>query len=423
VSTHHVERRVPPTATGDALPNALILVENNSVPADSRVWPICLSLRQAGWDVTVVCPRGRSRDSAPFERLDGVEIHRFRLPRNDGGPLGYLREYGSAFARITGLVRRLSSRGTFDVVHACSPPDFLLLAALGLRRRGTAMIFDHHDLSPELYAAKYDRGAAFQILLELVERTAFALADASLATNESFREVAITRGHMKPDDVFVVRNGPDTDVFKPVDPDQSLGSGAPYLIGYVGAMNSQDGVELALDALSLLRRRRSDWHAIFVGDGEVTAAAESSLARLGIEDCVTFTGFVGDQARLVQIIASCDVCLSPEPRNTLNENSTLIKVAEYMAVARPVVAFDLRETRRTAGDAAAYAARDDAAAFAEAVDDLLSDRARRERMGALGRERARTDLSWARSVEALLSAYDHARTRSAARVGRGFRRS
>src|SRR5262249_7075007 len=162
-------------------------------------------------------------------------------------------------------------------------------------------------------------------------------------------------------------NGPDTDVFKPVDPDQSLGSGAPYLIGYVGAMNSQDGVELALDALSLLRRRRSDWHAIFVGDGEVTPAAEASLARLGIEDCVTVTGFVGDQARLVQIIASCDVCLSPEPRNTLNENSTLIKVAEYMAVARPVVAFDLRETRRTAGDAAAYAARDDAAAFAEAV--------------------------------------------------------
>jgi glycosyltransferase involved in cell wall biosynthesis len=349
--------------------------------------------------------------------LEGVEIHRFVLPKNTGGLLGYLREYGLAFVRINGLVRQVSRRRTFDVVHACSPPDFLLLAALGLRHRGTGMVFDHHDLSPELGAVKHKGGRAFRMLLEVVERTAFALADASLATNESFQEVAIKRGRMRADDVFVVRNGPDTDVFKPVDPDENLRSKAAYLIGYVGEMNSQDGLDLALEALSLLRTRRSDWHAIFAGDGEAVPAAKASLARLGIQDCVTFAGYVSDQARLVQIIASCDVCLSPEPRNSLNESSTLIKVAEYMAVARPVVAFDLRETRRTAGDAAAYAPRDDSAAFAETIDQLLSDGPRRERMGAIGRERAETELCWARSVEPLLSAYEEARTRATARAG------
>jgi glycosyltransferase involved in cell wall biosynthesis len=400
------------------LPSTLILVENEPVPADSRVWSICVSLRRAGWDVAVVSPKGAKRDTAPFERLDGVEIHRFDMPENPGSAAGYVREYAIAFARMSALVRRLSGRTSFDVVHACNPPDFLLLMTLRMRRRGVAVIFDHHDLSLELHAAKYTKGSVTRIALRQMERVAFALSDTSLAMNESFREIAITRGGMAPADVFVVRNAPDLTIFRPVDPDPSLSSGASHLIGYVGVMNSQDGVGLALAALDALARRRSDWHAIFVGDGEVLADARESVVRLGIDDRVTFTGFVRDQRRLVQIISSCDVCLSPEPRNSLNEKSTFVKVAEYMAVGRPVVAFDLRETRRTAADAAVYAVRDDADAFAEAIDGLLDDPARRALMGSVGHERVLENLNWTRSEEVLLAAYAHAVSKPARRSRR-----
>jgi glycosyltransferase involved in cell wall biosynthesis len=415
-------------AAPPVLPSTLILVENHSVPADSRVWSICVSLRRAGWDVTVVSPKGEKWDTAPFERLESVEIHRFDAAANSGDGAGYVREYTLAFVRMSTLVHRLSSRRSFDVVHACNPPDFLLLMALRMRRRGVAMIFDHHDLSPELHAAKFVNGSVAQIALRQMERLAFVLADTSLAMNESFRDVAITRGRMAPADVFVVRNGPDLEIFRPVAPDPGLSLGASHLIGFVGLMNSQDGVGLALAALSALARRRSDWHAIFVGDGDVLGGARESVVRLGLDDRVTFTGFVPDNGRLagfvpdkrrlVQIISSCDVCISPEPRNQLNEQSTFVKIAEYMAVGRPIVAFDLRETRRTAGDAAVYAVRDDADAFAEAIDGLLDRPAHRARMGAVGRERMLEGLSWSCSEEALMAAYAHAVSKAAHRPRR-----
>ena len=389
------------------------------MPADSRVWSECLSLRRAGWDVTVISRKRKSRDTSAFESLEGVQIHRFDVAEATAGPLGHLPEYGSALARISVLVRRLSRRTFFDVVQACNPPDFLLLTAIQLRRRGSAMVFDQHDLSPELYAVKYGKRFGLQRTIRLAERVGFALADATLAMNESFREVAITRGGQVPEDIFVVRNAPDVETFRPVEADARLKAGAAHLIGYVGEMNSQDGLDLALEALATLHRRyRRDWHAIFVGDGEVLPDAREMVLRLGIGDHVTFTGFVTDRPRLARIISSCDLCISPEPRNSLNEKSTLVKVAEYMAVGRPVVAFDLLETRRTAGDAAVYAARDDPDSFAEAIHSLLGDQARRERMGALGRERVLEEFNWGRSEEALLAAYDHSLRRAALRARR-----
>ena len=303
-------------------------------------------------------------------------------------------------------------------MQACNPPDFLLLTAIRLRRQGAATIFDQHDLSPELHAAKYEKGFVSRRALVLLERLAFSLADVTLAMNESFRDVAVRRGRQAPENVFIVRNGPDLELFEPVEPDPALRSGSEHLIGYVGIMNSQDGVDLAVEALAALLRRRSDWHAIFVGDGDVLPDAQRAVQRLGLQAYVTFTGFVRGRARLAQIISTCDVCLSPEPRNSLNEKSTLVKVAEYMAVGRPVVAFDLTETRRTAGEAAVYAERDDAQAFAEAIDGLLSDPERRARMGSVGRQRARSDLGWNRSEEALIGAYARALERATLRFGR-----
>ena len=397
--------------------SALILVENTSVPVDTRVWAECRSLRRAGWDVTVICPKGHDRDVELYADLEGIRIHRFDVIPG-ASSVGYLREYGVALVRMGVLVRVLSRTNSFDIVHACNPPDFLLVTAIALRRRGVAMVFDHHDLSPELFLAKFGQRRATLGALKLAERAGYALADVVLATNESTRAIAIERGHKDSNDVLIVRNGPDTDFFRPTQPDHDLRAGARHIIGYVGLIGPQDGVDVALEALAELRTRRSDWRAIFVGDGDALPAAKARSHRLGLDELVVFTGYVGDRERLVAMIAACDVCISPEPRNPLNEHSTLIKVAEYMAVGRPIVAFDLEETRHTAGEAALYARRDDPFALADAIAQLLDDPEMRARMGAVGRERAESVLAWSESEDALLAAYARALDR-ARRRGRG----
>lgn len=397
------------------MPRALILVENTSVPSDPRVWPECLALAAAGWDVSVICPRGRSVDTEHSVTLDGISIQRFDATESAGGAAGYVREYSTAVAQMRRLVRRHAAAGRFDVVQACTPPDICLLAALDQRRRGAGTVLDHHDLSPELFVARYQRrGLPYRGLL-LAERLGFRLADVVLSPNETFRAVALRRGRKDPRDVFVVRNGPDPTVFAPAGPDPVLRRGKAHLLGYVGLMGRQDGVLEAIEALGVLAGQRDDWRAVFVGDGEVLADARAQTELLGLTDRVSFTGFVADRQRLVRTIASCDVCLSPEPRNVLNESSTLIKVAEYMSVGRAVAAFGLTETRATAGDAAAYARDDTAQSYAELIGELLDDPARRERMGREGRARVLERLSWTHSKERLLEAYDRACERGASR--------
>jgi glycosyltransferase involved in cell wall biosynthesis len=404
-----------PASRGDAsdpprssMPSVLILVENNSAPADSRVWAICKSLRRAGWDVCVISPTGHARDTERFATREGVRFYRFKSAASSGSGLGYLREYTLALTRMWSLVRKLSQRQRFDVVHACNPPDVLLLTALGLRRQGTATIFDHHDLSPELYCAKYGGHPLIVRMLKLAERLGFSLSDVCLASNESFREIALGRGRKSADDVFVVRNGPDTDVFRPREGDPELRDGVAHVIGYVGLIGTQDGAEVALESLGLLRDRRNDWRAVFVGDGDALPSVKQRASELGLDDVVAFLGYIRDPVRLVEIISTCDVCLSPEPRNSLNERSTFVKVAEYMAVGRPVIAFDLPETHRTADGAACYAKGDDAASFADAIERVLDDPELRESMGVEGRRRVEEELGWEPSEKALLAAYDRA---------------
>ena len=288
------------------MPAALILVENDSVPADTRVWPECIALRNAGWDVVVISPKGSKRDTESTATLEGIEIHRFDQVQSAGGAFGYVREYAIAMRRIRDLVRSLGRSRTFDTVQACNPPDFLLLAARALRRRGAATIFDHHDLSPELFLAKFGQRRPMSTGLRAAERLGFAMADVVLAANESFFEVAVGRGGKSPSDVFVVRNGPEPALFQPTEPDPAIRSRAQHVIGYVGMMGSQDGLDVALDSLAALRARRSDWHAIFVGDGDGLPAAQARAAQLGIGEAVDFLGFVQDRARLTQLIATCE---------------------------------------------------------------------------------------------------------------------
>jgi len=398
-----------------ALPGrTLILVENLSVPFDRRVWQEALSLRRAGYEVTVVCPRGRGQDTEPQAEIDGVSIHRYPLDAATGGPVSYAREYGSAFLRTSRLVRRLGAAARFDVLHACNPPDPLILTGLPLRRRGAAFVFDHHDLVPELYVSRFGGRGLLQRATLTAERIAFRTADVVISTNESYRRVAIERGRKDPEDVFVVRSAPDTERFRPVPPDPALRRGATHLLAYLGVMGPQDGVDHALRALAVLRQERSDWRAIFVGAGDVFEAMKALAVTLGLNADIEFTGRIPD-GDVVRILSSADVCLAPDPKNPLNDVSTMNKIVEYMALERPIVSYDLTEARVSTDGAAVYARPNDPTDFARCISELLDSPERRHSMGESGRRRVEDEISWRRSEEQLLAAYDRALMRARGR--------
>jgi glycosyltransferase involved in cell wall biosynthesis len=407
----------------------LILVENNSVPSDRRVWSIATALARSGSEVLVVCPQGREDERLAFEVRDGVRIHRYRLRPSRGGMLGYLREYALAMWRTWRLVRRLSRERPFDIVHACNPPDFLLFAGWPARRGGARLILDHHDLTPELFLSRFSEAHRWLHRLTLaVERVSLAAADAVLATNDSYREVACSRGRKRAGEVFVVRNGPDLRRFRALAAEPALRRGREFLLGYVGMMAAQDGVDHALRALALLDTGRFDWHAIFAGDGEAVPQLMRLCRELGLQERVEFAGWIEDE-QIARLMCSCDVCLAPEPLSPLNDVSTMIKIAEYMAMSAPVVAYGLRESRFAAGDAASYAEPNDVASYAARIGELLGDPQRRAAMGALGRQRVERELCWERSEANLAAAYRSvlaagaARPRERARYARAARPS
>lgn len=393
----------------------LILVENLSVPFDRRVWQESRALTDAGYRVTVICPMGSNQDRAREETVEGVRILRYPLTAATGGPIGYLREYTQALWHTLRLALRVQRGDPIDVVQACNPPDLLFLIALVLRPWGTRFVFDHHDLSPELFLSRFPgRGRALYWTTRLFERLTFAAADAVISTNESYRRIALERGKMAPDRVTVVRSAPDLRRFVRREPDEALRRGKPYLAAYLGVMGPQDGVDYALRAIAHLRDtlRRDDVHYIFMGSGDSFDDVVALSDTLGLRGVVEFTGRVSDEF-VQRCLSTADICLSPDPRNPLNDVSTMNKVVEYMAMGCPLVSFDLTEARVSAGDAALYARADDEKAFAEAIDALLGDRRRRQQMGALGRRRVREQLSWATSSRALVDFYDalsHSRT-------------
>jgi glycosyltransferase involved in cell wall biosynthesis len=382
---------------------ALILVENLSVPFDRRVWQECQALRDAGYDVAVVCPQGTKHDREPYALIDGVEIHRYPLTAATGGAIGYLKEYPIAVWRSWRLARRL---GRFDVVHICNPPDLLFLVALPLKLRGARVIFDQHDLVPELYLSRFDRGKdlLYRAVVAL-ERLTYRVADVVIATNGSYRQVALDRGRKAPESVFVVRSAPDLTRFTGGVADPALKRGKDHLLCYVGVMGPQDGVDYALKSLAALRDvRPADWHAVFVGSGDCFDEMVALASRLGLDDHVTFTGRIPD-AELLAYLSTADVALSPDPHNPLNDVSTMNKVLEYMACGLPIVSFELREARVSAGDAARYVECNDTDAFAAATSALLDDPAERQRRGRIGQERVAGALSWNHSKVQLLASY------------------
>ncbi len=385
--------------------SVLMIVENLPVPRDRRVWQEAQALTAAGWEVSVICPA-----TAAFPRghavLDGIHIWRHPLPTEGEGPLGYAVEYLAAlFWEFVLAWRVLLTRG-FDVIHACNPPETIFLIGGFFKLLGKRFVFDHHDLSPELYVAKFGRKDLFHRLLLRLERLTFATADVSIATNESFRQVALERGHMAPDRVFVVRSGPDVRRLKVTPPDESLKFGHRFLVAYVGVMNAQDGVEYVLEAMRhiVIDHGRDDVGCVLMGDGPRLVPLQRMTAEMGIERHVRFTGWADDEVLMPNLNAA-DVCVSPDPVNPFNHRCTMNKILEYMALAKPVVLFDLVEGRRSAGEAGLYAKDDDAADMARQILRLVDDEELRRSMGAAGRARMERELSWEYQVPQLLAAY------------------
>ncbi|MGF1544358.1 MAG: glycosyltransferase family 4 protein [Parvularculaceae bacterium] len=402
---------VPRRADGER-PHAAIIVENMTVPADRRVWQQALALRDDGWRVSVVTPKaGEFR--APYEVREGVTILRHPLPIEARGLAAYAAEYATALACETAALFKLGLKDV-DVVQICNPPDFLFLPALVAKAFGGArIVFDHHDLTPELLADKIaGRGGPGASLARRVlppianwaERRTFRAADQVISTNGAFRQIAIDKGGKAPNDVTVVYSGPDLDKVGDVAPDPDLRKGAKTVFLWVGVMGSQDGLDLMLEAVDALRDLPGgdDIRVLVAGDGPERAATEKLAAELDLLDVVDFLGFVTGE-RLQRAFASADIGIGSDPKNPFNDRLAMNKVMEYMAWRLPIAMFDLAECRKIAGDAALYAANNDPLALAANLSNLAASPAARAAKGALGRQRLEAEFCWARQKDAYLN--------------------
>ena len=385
----------------------LIVVENLPVPLDRRVWLEAASLVEAGYQVSVLCPMGRGWN-APYEVIEGVHIYRHsEPPEAHAGAIAYAREYGHAIWHWFRLARLIWRERGFDVIQGCNPPDLIFLLALCYRPWGVRYLFDHHDVCPELFQAKFGKTGFLHKVMLIWERMTFATASVSIATNESFRAIAIRRGKMAPEDVFVVRSAPKVDVFLPGPGDVAHKKGAAILLGYVGVIGQQEGMDLLVEAADHLIRKlgKTDVHFAIIGFGPQLPEVQRDVAARGLQDHFTFAGALYG-ADLLSVLNSIDIGVSPDPYNPMNDISTMNKVMEYMTLEKPVVQFDLTEGRASAAGASVYARSNDAQDFAVKIAALIDDPAERARLGKLGRNRVLDHLSWEHSVPQLLAAYD-----------------
>ena len=387
-------------------PRVLVIVQNLPVPFDRRVWLECRSLTAAGYEVAVVCPRGPG--DPPLEVVDGVTLYKYRPPRTGTGKGAFVLEYLQSFGATAWLTARAWRDRHFDVLQACNPPDIFWPLALALRPLGVRFVFDHHDLCPELYESKFgNRTSPLYHGLRLLERCTFRAADRVVSTNDSYRRIALERGGKRPGEVTVVRTGPDPDRLRPQAPDPALRRGRPHLVAYLGVMGAQDGVDLAVRAVHHVVHElgRTDVSFTYIGSGESYDELVALARDLGVEDYLALPGRLPD-ADVARLLSTADVGLCPDPKNPLNNVSTMNKTMEYMAFGLPVVAFDLHETRISAGDAAAYAVPNEVPSFAGLVLELLDNEPRRRAMGALGRARVVDALAWSHQQAGYVQVFD-----------------
>jgi glycosyltransferase involved in cell wall biosynthesis len=385
----------------------LILVENLPSPFDRRVWQEATTLHAHGYEVSIICPTGTGCEKK-YELIDGIDIHRYDLPKEAEGAKAYAIEYAAAIYHSLRLAWKIHRARGFDVVQACNPPDLLFLVGGFFKVLfGTKFVFDHHDINPELYEAKFGRRDFFYRMLVMFERWTFETADISIATNESYRRIAIERGGMSPEKVHVVRSGPKLERLRILPSRPELRKGRRFLVGYLGVMGKQEGIDYLLRAAHHIVEKmgRKDVHFGLVGAGTSLEHMKRLAQELGIADYVTFTGRVPDE-ELLTMLNTADVCVNPDVANEMNDKSTMNKIMEYMALGKPIVQFDLTEGRFSAGEASLYARRNDFVDLADKIVVLLDDPERRRVMGEFGRNRVRNELEWCYEAPKLLRAYD-----------------
>lgn len=390
----------------------LIIAENQAVPFDRRVWREACSLRENGYEVTVLCPR-RQGCAKGFEILDGIHVYRHPSPKEGSTPIGYLWEYSCALFWEFCYASWIYLRHEFDVIQGCNPPDDIFLVALPFKLLGVKYIFDHHDASPELYVSKYGKqGMLYRILVGL-EKLTYRFSDVVIATNMTYKGLAVNRGGVASENVFIVRNGPNPETFKSVPPNPARKNGKDYLIGYVGNMSVQDGLDILLDIAQHLKNSgRRDVLFTCVGGGTELNKLRKMVEDKDLLDTVHFTGRVSDE-ELLEILSTADVCVNPDRPSEMNDISTMIKIMEYMALGKPIVQFDSKEGRFSAQEASLYASKDDGVAdFAAKIMWLLDKPEERKKMGEFGSKRIKQELAWEYSVPKLLAAYEKALHRS-----------
>jgi glycosyltransferase involved in cell wall biosynthesis len=385
----------------------LMLLENSHFPQDPRVRREAYALLGAGYRVSVICPAKSGQQLC--ENLDGVHAYRYPAPPAFGGALGYVCEYGYAMAATLVVSFLVLARDGFDVLHAANPPDTFVFIAVFYKLLGKAFVYDHHDLAPEMYQARFGvRSKRLLIQAQVwLEQLSCRFADHVIATNESYKELEMRRGGVPEDRITIVRNGPDLSALRPVEPDPELRRTGKTIIAFAGVMGVQDGVDYLLRALWHLVNDlgRTDFLCLLIGGlGDAQPSLKILSSRLGLDDLVRFTGWVSD-ADYVRYLCSADICVAPDPSNAFTDRSTMIKIVEYMALGKPIVAFDLPEHRVSAQAAALYVRRNDELAFARALVELMDDPTRRTAMGNFGRRRAESDLDWCYSIPHLLSVY------------------
>ena len=332
----------------------LIIVENNPVPFDTRVWNEACALHRNGYEVTVLSPRRKGCEKG-YEVLEGIHIYRHPMPKEGNGLFAYVTEYACAFLCELTYAFWIYLRRGFDVIQGCNPPDNIFLVALPFKLLGVVYIFDHHDVNPELYLSKFAKKGLMYKLILWCEALTFRFSDVVMSTNRSYAKIAESRGQIDPRDVFVVRNGPDLRTFQPAEPDNALKFGKRYLVGYVGVMGFQDGLDILLDVAQYIKDQgRRDIHFTCVGRGPELADLRKMVKERRLTDTVNFTGWV-PESELLRILSTADVCVNPDRPCEMNDRSTMIKIMEYMALGKPIVQFDLMEGRFSAGEASLYA--------------------------------------------------------------------
>lgn len=385
----------------------LIIVENLPVPFDTRVWQEATTLAREGYTVSVICPKGKGYNKE-YEHLDGVHIYRHDLPKEGNGPLGYAREYFSALWHEYRLARKVYKERGFHVIHGCNPPDNIYMVAARFKGKGVDYVFDHHDICPELYEAKFGKTTGLLYKSQLwLERNTYRHCKFAFVTNESYKKIAIGRGGMEPERVHVLRSGPRLERLRILPPKPSIKRGRKHMVGYLGVIGQQEGIEYLLEAARIIKEEkgRDDIFWGIVGGGPHLDALRRQAADMGLGDIVEFTGRVSDEVML-DYLNTADVCVNPDEYNAMNDKSTMNKVLEYMALGKPIVQFDLTEGRYSAQEASLYANRNDARDLAEKILSLIDDPARRAEMSAIGRDRILNQLSWDHTSRALLKAYD-----------------